>query len=56
MNINTIQTRAVNVQFGISSIVLIGLVIIKILISLINFYIIKVNTSFLLYLINIDRL
>jgi maltodextrin utilization protein YvdJ len=50
------QTRAVNVQFGISLTVLIGLVVVKTLISLVNFYIVKADTSFLLYLTDIDRL
>jgi len=39
MDINTMQTRAVNVQFGIGLTVLIRLVAVKTLISLVNFYI-----------------
>ena len=50
------QTRAVNVQFGISITTLIRLVKVKTLISLVNFYIVKADTSFLLYLTDIDRL
>ena len=50
------QARAVNVQFGISSTILIRLVEVKTLISLVNFYIVKADTPFLLYLIDIDRL
>ena len=56
MDINTTQTRAINVQFGISLTVLIRLVKVKTLISLVNFYIVKADTPFLLYLANIDRL
>ena len=50
------QTRAINVQFSISLTILIRLVKVKTLISLVNFYIVKVDTLFLLYLIDIDRL
>jgi hypothetical protein len=50
------QTRAINVQFGIGLTILIGLVKVKTLISLVNFYIVKADTPFLLYLIDIDRL
>ena len=56
MDINTIQTRAVNIQFSISLTALIRLVTVKTLISLVNFYIVKVDTPFLFYLIDIDRL
>ena len=56
MDINTTQTRAVNVQFGIGLTTLIRSVAVKTLISLINFYIVKADTPFLLCLINIDRL
>src|SRR3984957_17922039 len=55
-DINTMQAGAVNVQFSISLTTLIRLVAVKTLISLVNFYIVKVDTPFLLYLINIDRL
>ena len=50
------QTRAVNVQFSVSLTILIRLVKVKTLISLVNFYIVKADTPFLLYLIDIDRL
>ena len=50
------QAGAINVQFGIGSTVLIKLVTVKTLISLVDFYIVKADTPFLLYLIDIDRL
>ena len=50
------QTRAVNVQFSISLTTLIGLVVVKTLISLVNFHVVKADTPFLLCLIDIDRL
>jgi hypothetical protein len=50
------QTGAINVQFGISLTALIRLVKVKTLISLVNFYIVKADTPFLLYLVDIDRL
>jgi hypothetical protein len=50
------QTRAINVQFGIGLTTLIRLVKVKTPISPVNFYIVKADTSFLLYLIDIDRL
>jgi hypothetical protein len=50
------QTRAINIQFSISSTVLIRSVIVKTPFSQVNFYIIKANTLFLLFLTNIDRL
>ena len=56
MDINTTQTRAVNVQFSISSTILIRLVAVKTLISLINFHIVKADTPFLLCFADIDRL
>ena len=46
----------VNVQFGIGSTSLIGLAKVITLIGIIKFYIIKVNTLFLLYLADIDHL
>jgi len=55
-DINTIQTGAVNVQFGISLTALIGLVKVKTLIGLVNFHIVKADTPFLLYLTDIDKL
>ena len=56
MDINTTQTGAVNVQFSISLTALIGLVTVKTLIGLVNFYIVKADTPFLLCLMDIDRL
>jgi hypothetical protein len=50
------QTGAVNVQFGISLTILIRLVKVKTPISPVNFYIVKVDTPFLLCLTDIDRL
>ena len=50
------QAGAVNVQFGIGLTILIRLVAVKTLISLVNFYIVKADTPFLLCLIDIDRL
>ena len=54
--INTIQAGAVNVQFGISLTASIRSVTVKTPISLVNFYIVKADTPFLLCLIDIDRL
>ena len=56
MDINITQTGAINVQFGISSTILIKLVKVKTLISLVNFHVVKVDTPFLLCLTDIDRL
>ena len=56
MDINTTQTGAINVQFGIGLTILIRSVIIKTPISLVNFYIVKADTPFLLYFTDIDRL
>jgi len=50
------QTGAVNVQFGIGLTVLIRLVVVKTLIGLVNFYIVKADTPFLLCLADMDRL
>ena len=55
-DIDTTQTRAVNVQFGIGLTTLIRLVKVKTLIGLVNFYIVKADTPFLFYLIDINRL
>ena len=55
-DINTTQTRAVNVQFGIGLIALIRLVKVKTLIGLVNFHIVKADTPFLLCLADINRL
>src|ERR1700722_14820818 len=56
MDIDTTQTGAINVQFGIGLIILIGLVKIKTLIGLVDFYMVKADTLFLLCLADIDRL
>ena len=56
ININTTQTGAVNVQFSIGLTILIRSVAVKTLIGLVDFYIVKVNTPFLLYLADMDRL
>jgi hypothetical protein len=50
------QTGAVNIQFSISLTALIKLITVKTLIGLVNFYIVKVDTPFLLYLTDMDRL
>ena len=50
------QTGAINIQVGIGSTILIRLVVIKTLIGLVNFYIIKADTPFLLCFADIDRL
>jgi hypothetical protein len=50
------QTRAVNVQFGIGLTILIRSVKVKTLISLVDLYIVKADTPFLLCLADIDRL
>jgi hypothetical protein len=50
------QTEAINVQFSISLTALIRLVKVKTLISLVNFYIVKADTPFLLCLTDINRL
>ena len=55
-DINTTQTRAINIQFGISLTTLIGLVTVKTLIGLINFHVVKADTPFLLCLTDMDRL
>ena len=56
IDINIMQTRAINVQFGIGLTTLIKLVVVKTLIGLVDFYIIKADTFFLLCLVDIDRL
>ena len=55
-DIDTMQTGAVNVQFGIGLTILIRLVAVKTLIGLVNFHVVKVDTPFLLCLTDIDRL
>src|SRR3984957_13556708 len=56
VDIDTTQTRAINIQFGIGSTTLIRSVAVKTPISLVNFHIVKADTPFLLCLININRL
>ena len=56
MDINIMQTGAINVQFGISSTTLIRSVVVKTPIGLVNFYIVKADTPFLLCLADMDRL
>src|ERR1700730_16457066 len=56
MDINITQTGAVNVQFGIGLTILIRLVAVKTLIGLVNFYIVKADTPFLLCFADINRL
>ena len=56
MDINIMQTRAINIQFSISLTILIKLITVKTFISLVDFYIVKINTSFLFYLMDINRL
>ena len=55
-DINTTQTGAVNVQFGISSTASIGSVTVKTPIGLVDFHVVKADTPFLLCLMDIDRL
>jgi hypothetical protein len=55
-DINIMQTGAVNIQFSISSTILIKLVMVKTPISLVDFYIVKADTPFLLCLVDMDRL
>ena len=56
MDINTTQTGAINIQFGISLTVLIKSIAVKTPIGLVNFHIVKVDTPFLLYFADMDRL
>ena len=55
-DIDITQTGAINVQFGIGLTTLIRLVAVKTLISLVNFYIVKADTPFLLCLTDINKL
>ena len=50
------QTGAINIQLGISLTALIKLVAVKTLIGLVDFYIVKAVTPFLLCLADMDRL
>ena len=56
MDIDTMQAGAVNVQFGIGLTILIRLVAVKTLIGLVDFYMVKADTPFLLCLVDMDRL
>ena len=56
VDIDITQTGAVNVQFGIGLTALIRSVAVKTPIGLVNFHIVKVDTPFLLCLIDMDRL
>src|ERR1700727_1826550 len=56
IDIDITQTRAVNVQFGIGLTILIRLVKVKTPIGLVNFYVVKADTPFLLCLADINRL
>ena len=55
-DINTTQTKAINIQFSINLIALIKSVKVKTLIGLVDFYIVKADTPFLLCLVDMDRL
>ena len=50
------QIKVINIQFSISLTILIRSVTVKTLISLVDFYIVKVDTPFLLYFVDMDRL
>ena len=54
--INTLKAGAINIQFSIGSTPSIGSVTVKILVGNIKFYIIKADTPFLLYFIDINIL
>ena len=54
--INTSKANAINIQFGISSTSFIGSITVNTPIGNIEFHIIKANTPFLLYFIDIDIL
>ena len=56
MDINTTQIRAINIQFSISLTALIKSVTVKTLIGIVDFYIVKADTPFLLYFADMDRL
>src|SRR6266568_4171498 len=56
VDIDTTQTGAVNVQFGIGSTVSIRSVAVKTPIGLVDFHVVKADTPFLLCLADIDRL
>jgi hypothetical protein len=54
--IDTIKAGAVNVQFGIESTPSLGSITIDTLIGLVEFHVVKADTSFLLSLADMDRL
>ena len=56
MEIDIMQTGAVNVQFSISSTASIESITVKTPIGLVDFHVVKADTPFLLCLIDIDRL
>ena len=56
MDIDTTQTGAVNVQFGIGLTALIGSVAVKTPIGLVDFYVVKADAPFLFCFVDIDRL
>ncbi len=55
-DINTMQTGAINIQFGIGSTASIRSIKVKTPIGLVDFHVIKADTPFLLCLVDIDRL
>ena len=55
-NINRSTKGSVSVQFGISSTNFIGFIYIQTLASKVEFYIVNIDTPFLLYLADMDRL
>ena len=56
VQLNKSMRGTVSVQFGIGSISSIGFIKVATLIGIVEFYIIKINTPFLLYLADIDKL
>ena len=56
MDIDTMQTGAINIQFGIGLTALIRSVAVKTPIGLVNFHVVKADTPFLLCLADMDRL
>ena len=54
--INSVKTKIIHVQFDIKSISFIKFIIITIFIDQIEFHVIKIDTFFLLCLIDFDRL
>ena len=54
--INSVKTKIIHVQFNIKSISFIKFIIISIFINQIEFHVIRIDTFFLLCLIDFDRL